>query len=438
MGNRKILKIFIIGFIVKVILALLLPVFADEAYYYVWTLHPQLSYFDHPPMVSWFIALGNTLLPIGGSFSLRLFFIIASTLAMVIWYFILKRKQVSEKHIEYFLWLSLLNPLLGPGGVVATPDVPLVLLWSLSYLFYLEVLEKKSWKAYSLLGVALGLGFCAKYHIVIFVLSGLIYLVLFKQYRRLVIKFIPLTIIFGLLFSLPVIYWNYQNQWSSFTFQLNHGFGRTYYDWTWTASFILGQIFILNPFLLTNLFKRAANRPDQTFALSQSLFFLTSSFKAVVEANWPITSHLHATSASVTTLSDRRFKWALGYWIVIYLVFAILVISSRTESLFKNQINSAQLAEVLPVVNQYKPLYGPNYQVSSLLTWMSGEQVFKLKGLTRYDFYDSLDQSAPKEQEFYVLKHMTSYWPEAYQKLVITKIQSFEKPQLELFKVTHE
>ena len=33
----------------------------DEAYYRLWSLHPALSYFDHPPLVAWIIAAGRSL-----------------------------------------------------------------------------------------------------------------------------------------------------------------------------------------------------------------------------------------------------------------------------------------------------------------------------------------------------------------------------------------
>src|SRR5262245_56411633 len=42
-------------------LALTLPVFAQEAYYWAYAQHPDLSYFDHPPMVAWLIWFGTLL-----------------------------------------------------------------------------------------------------------------------------------------------------------------------------------------------------------------------------------------------------------------------------------------------------------------------------------------------------------------------------------------
>ena len=31
----------------------------DEAYYRLWGLYPALSYFDHPPMIGWWIWIGQ-------------------------------------------------------------------------------------------------------------------------------------------------------------------------------------------------------------------------------------------------------------------------------------------------------------------------------------------------------------------------------------------
>src|SRR5471032_1356596 len=37
------------------------PLTADEAYYWSWSLHPAFGYTDHPPLVAWLIRLGRAL-----------------------------------------------------------------------------------------------------------------------------------------------------------------------------------------------------------------------------------------------------------------------------------------------------------------------------------------------------------------------------------------
>lgn len=57
------------------------PLTADEAYYWTWSLHPAFGYTDHPPMVAWLIALG-TAFGHGPGF-VRLPFVLCETIAAV-------------------------------------------------------------------------------------------------------------------------------------------------------------------------------------------------------------------------------------------------------------------------------------------------------------------------------------------------------------------
>ena len=44
------------------VMAAALPLSADEAYYWLWSLHPAFGYFDHPPMIAWLIRAGTFVL----------------------------------------------------------------------------------------------------------------------------------------------------------------------------------------------------------------------------------------------------------------------------------------------------------------------------------------------------------------------------------------
>jgi 4-amino-4-deoxy-L-arabinose transferase-like glycosyltransferase len=125
-------------------------------------------------MVSWLIAAGHMLFPAGHALSLRISFVILSFLTSLIWLKILRDEGLDERQQYWFFIFLFLNPLLGLGSVAATPDAPLVFFWSLSYWLFLRVLNFKNLADYLLLGLSLGLGFCSKYHIVLFVLSGLV------------------------------------------------------------------------------------------------------------------------------------------------------------------------------------------------------------------------------------------------------------------------
>lgn len=424
--------------LIKVVLAYFVPVFGDEAYYYIWSLYPQLSYFDHPPMVSWFISISHMVLPAGHPISLRMLFIVASFITTLTWVAVLRFKNYSERTIIIWLSLFFLNPLLGIGSILATPDTPLVLFWSLSFYCFLKLLRSGSLKWYSLAGVFLGLGFCSKYHIVLFVIAGLIYLVVSKQISKIRPAGVFLTLAFGAAFSLPVLIWNSRNEWSSFLFQINHGFGEKGFEWLWPAGYLVAQLIIVNPLIVFSLVSKAGSLIDRTFSLSQLFFFFISSFKSVVEGNWPLTSHLHSISHFCESSLLKYYKFACRYWFGFYFLIGVFLISPVGQPVKKNLINSTQLTEILPLIETYRPLYGPSYQLASLLSWKAQKNIPKLNGLSRLDFYDSLPDSTPSAASFFVLKYDISDWPKKYDIYKKIRIQSFDNIDLALYQFIHE
>lgn len=430
---------YLIGsiFLIKILLGLWVPVFSDEAYYWIWSKHLQLSYFDHPAMVAWLIHLNSYFFSTDSNLTIRFSFILLSTLTLIIWLKIFSDKKVAENQNLIFLLLLCLNPMLGVGSILATPDVPLVFFWSLSYLFFIRVISSKPIQNYIWLGICLGLGFCSKYHVVLFVLSGLIALLVNQNYKKIRIQGVLLTVFFGFIATLPVIAWNYQNNWASFLFQLKHGFGRPTYKMEWTWGYLVGQFLLISPMIFISLCKKPFATLDKIFSISQLIFFLTSSFKAVVEANWPIAAHNHAIKNYVETDPTKKSLFiTFGYWGLVYFLIAlVLLIPSQREKIFLGQKNSYSLEALSKDLKSYSPLYGPTYQVSSLLSWNLQRDVPKLKGLSRYDFFDSLPRSIPHEKEFYVLRDKGSGWPDIGFNFAVEEIKRYENLDLILFRV---
>lgn len=419
----------------KILLASFIPLFSDETYYWIWSNHLQLSYFDHPGMVAWLIKLGGFIFPYHSPLSVRLLFVVLSTISLTVWALLLKQRHVSEKNIFYFLILVCLNPLLGVGSIIATPDVPLVFFWSLSFYFLNQIFTNSKIRHYAFLGISLGLGFCSKYHIVLFALSSIFGLLVQKNYKKIRITGVLITIVLGLIFSLPVLIWNSQNDWASFLFQLKHGFGRPTYKFEWTSGYILGQFLLIGPIIFLSLFKKPFSTLDRIFSLSQLTFFLTSSFKSVVEANWPITSHLHAIKDFVE-LRPNYLKFNFYYWGIIYILLAIAFsIPTQRQKIFSSQQNTLSISELTENIKTFSPLYGPTYQISSLLSWNLEKTIPKLRGLSRHDFFDTLPESIPNQKEFYVLRDIHSGWPNLGFPYTFEKIKNFPDLELELFRI---
>ena len=77
----------------RAVMATLLPLSADEAYYWLWSKHLAAGYYDHPPMIAWAIRAGTLLFgdtPLG----VRLMGVVLSLLAS---WFMWKRQADPER-----------------------------------------------------------------------------------------------------------------------------------------------------------------------------------------------------------------------------------------------------------------------------------------------------------------------------------------------------
>lgn len=415
---RQFLPIWIISLLFKIGLAAILPLSADESYYWVWSHHPQLSYFDHPPFVSWLFYLGHWLEPWGQL--LRLPTVLLGHLTFLVWFLILKPRFPWD-NFKYWYALAFFSPLVGFGSMVGTPDVPLMLFWSLAIYFFQRCLYNQKAQDYFLLGAALGLGFCSKYHIVLFVPFILLFLLVEKRWREVSIKNLGLTFVSGLIFSLPVIIWNIQNDFSSFRFQIDHGFGKP--DWTpdWTIGYLIAEILLVFPLVLYAALRARVPREFKFLpylAWGPLLFFFFSSFRGTVELNWPNTAFpvVFALVLFNARVQKTAF-WTTAFWISFYTfgLSAALFFPKNNPIAkpFREQFRFRPLAQVQ---KEFQPLYAGTYQIASTIWYENKVPIYKLRNMSRYDFYDTLPQSLPQEDSFYLVQENWSSIPDWVQK----------------------
>lgn len=386
-----------------------MPLSYDEAYYWIWTHYPQLSYYDHPPFIMWLIKIGNFLYTPDLPQIIRLPGILLSHLTFLIWIYIGK-KWLDNRMLIVFSFLYLSFPLIGLGGIIQTPDNPLLFFWALSFYFFINLLNRIHYWDYLLLGLTLGLGFTSKYHMALFGISGLLYLSIYKQWGKISFKYVPLTILFFIIGSLPVWLWNFSNDFQSIRFQLDHGLGGQKYDFKWTMDYLLGQIFILSPallFITTNSFIKDKNHNKLLiyFFATSFLFFLITSFKGHVEANWPITG-MTAYLMLVAIYSHKKKKIINGhivFWCLVSLSLLLTIKLVPAKAPINPVTTLFRYEEYKEIPHKFYPLYTTRYQSASMLWIYSGKPVYKLANTSRFDLFDTLTNSNPSEKEFYLL-----------------------------------
>lgn len=420
-------KVWWISLFIKLLLATSLPLSADEAYYWVWSQFPQLSYFDHPPFVAWLFKIGS-FLPLN---LIRWPAIVLFHLGFLFWFQILK-SHLSEKQILGWLVLCLFCPLLGLGPILVLPDTPLFFFFSGSLYFFFQCLEKSRFHHYCAFGAFLGLGFLSKYLIVIPAFLLAVFIIKEKIKEPLRSKNLLAIIIFGLLFSSPVLIWNWLNNFRSFQFQLEHGLAAGSWQWHWTANYILGTLLLMFPLNLFWSLKSAKDSFNKIFlflTFGGFLFFLFSSFKGPVELNWPAIFFPCLFVLSIQAVSKKVIFSNSLYWLSIYTLIAVLIKADLTPALKQKFDEPTQVKLLSKLPYEFSPLYASTYQLASLLWWNSQKPVYKLKSSSRYDFFDELEGSLPSTSVFYLIKEPGNNLPDWVQ-LEGWSIEEVQKPNL--------
>jgi 4-amino-4-deoxy-L-arabinose transferase-like glycosyltransferase len=426
----KIRDIWLLSLLVKLMLSALIPINADEAYYWVWSHHLQLSYYDHPAGVAWVFYLGHFLEPFANA--VRWPAIIIGHLTLLIWIKILERHLPLE-NMRWFILLMLFSPFMGAGSLLVTPDIPLMFFWSLSTYFFIRALQENKIRNYVLLGVALGLGACSKYHMVLFLPPAFIYLIAEKRWRDVNLKGLSLTVLAGFIFSLPVLLWNYENNWISLAYQIGHGFVADINKPEWIVRYVVGEILLLFPLVVWAALKAKPPRELRCliyFAWFPFVFFFLTSLRSFVEANWPIIGF--PAVMALAAFYPRMKSWIKYYvgllatlLVVVICLFFIPALQAKNKHL-KVPRESAKLAVEL---KSYRPLFAQSHISAAMLTYFSKDDIYKLRGCGRIDFYDFISESKPPGDHFYLLTEDNEGLPEwlakeNWQSTVVEKISN--------------
>ncbi len=435
---KPIYRIWWFALAIKLALASFIPFSLDESYYWVWGQRLQLSYFDHPGMVGWLFGLGEWLLPFG--YASRIPLVIVGHFALLFWIFTLEKHLNLDQLISFAL-IYLLSPLLGFGGLIATPDVLVITFWAMGIWSLSEYLERPNFKSALALGSALGLGFCAKYHIVIFVLVLIGYLSFEKLWSRIKLSHLFAVILSGAILSLPVLIWNSQNDFASFKFQLDHGLGESQWSPWWTVSYLLGQLIVVFPVILLMALKSSRQQSLRMFAYfgwGPLVFFFLTSFRGLVEINWPIVGYAGIFALAATSVFSRRvYFMTLAFWCTLSLFVTAHSLKPFLPGEKLNEPFYYQL--VIDAAPQYENLFANTYQMASALWHAHKKPYYKINGIGRFDYYDSMPESLPTKSPFFIALETDQEppsWitPDNFEITVVERLG----PQFKIIRVTNK
>jgi membrane-associated phospholipid phosphatase len=270
----------------------------DEAYQWVWSRHLDVSYYSKPPMIAYTQFLGTRLWG-DNEFGVRFFApVIAATLSVLLLRFFSSLGQPRAGF--HLIVIATATPLLAVGATLMTIDPLSVLFWTAAMLAGWRAVQEDSTQYWIWTGIWMGLGFLSKYVALLQWLSWAVFFALWTPARAQLRRPGPyLALAINLLATLPVVWWNAQQDWIGFAHVGERGgLDRA---WQFTTRYLLdfsaAQVALLNPVFFLAILGAvlALRRPAHRSALHLYLFSMGAplllacllyTLRARVHPNW--------------------------------------------------------------------------------------------------------------------------------------------------------
>jgi hypothetical protein len=226
--HRAATIILVVGFLVRLVISIWLHPGFDEAYYYLYTLHPDWSYFDLPPLVALNTEVGVWLTGSVSQFTIRIGTLVLYTFSLFFLYLTALQLYTLQIAINTLAIASAIPIFQIAFGVLTLPDTPLLFFWSISMWiaaneFFSHRFYQPSYRL-TLLCLTIGLACMSKYHGFILGFSLVGFCGFSSKYRRaLTSSWLLVGIPIYLLTISPILYWNIIHDWASFRFHLAGG-----------------------------------------------------------------------------------------------------------------------------------------------------------------------------------------------------------------------
>ena len=228
----------------------------------------------------------------------------------------------------------------------STPDVPLILFWTLSVLcLYKAIFEQKA-GFWILAGICMGLAFNSKYTALLLQFGLIAFLIFSNKYRKIFLSpWLWISLILSAAITFPVWWWNYQNEFASFAFQSTERTSSISEFKIQPKNFFgaLGhQMFLLLPILfsvfIVFLYKHIRKAIWKLSLPSQKTLFLLAFFVPTflgfllltpfywVKLNWMMPSYITGVIIAAMYTSKKLIKAQLIISIVFHLALSLQVI----------------------------------------------------------------------------------------------------------------
>ncbi len=404
--NKSFAVILFTTFALKLILSVWFPVTGDEAYFTLWGKFPDYGYYDHPPMLGWWLAAQMQISD--ALWWLRLPSVLVTTAIGWVIYQIFR--QQDEQVAAWVASLYLLAPINLLTFVIAN-DIPLLFWAFLSVLAFHRAQNNDDLRWYLASGILLGLAFLSKFFAGILGIAFAVYVLAFV--RRGIRPWMGVALVFiGALPAIAVnLVWNYQHCWDNYLFNL---FNRTR-DGGLSLSNLglygLILVYAVTPPILFYLFRNRSgvkNILKEKQGIFITLFLIGMGVFLLIAARQPFGLHwLLAVYPLLfmglpAVLTPAQIKTSLAFMVAfsgahVLLVFTILVLPISVFNGWPTQyqfiVFGKHTDEVMATLKQYGTDYvyaTDNYTLSATAAYRTKQPVIVFGGGSQHGRQDDL------------------------------------------------
>ncbi len=221
--TRLLALVIVLSVIIRGFFAYILELGNDEVYYWTYALYPAPGHFDHPPMVGLTIQAFSLNLHFNSELFVRLGSVILG--GVNTWMIYLIGKTVKNRLTGLYAALLYNTSVycFVIAGIFILPDTPQLFFWLVSLYMLLTALpdrgiSRRSKNILFYAGIPLGLALLSKYTSVFLWAGAGIYILLYNR-KWLRTRELYAAVLISLIIFSPVVFWNIENKFISFTFQ---------------------------------------------------------------------------------------------------------------------------------------------------------------------------------------------------------------------------
>lgn len=314
-----------------------LDLYPDEAQYWIWSLHPALGYYSKPPLVAWLIALGTVLVG-DDELGVRLAAPLLHFGAALVLFAVARR--LYDARVGFWSAATYATlPGVSASALIMSTDAPLLFCWTVALYAFVRAREPGGVRWWVAVGAAVGAGLLAKYAMAYWLLSALLFLLLYRDERRHLRGYLG-AVLLALVIYAPNFAWNLAHGFVSYRHTRDnaslHGslvHPSHFFEFFGSQFAVFGPLLFATLVLLVVLGRRSfAERRAALlgcFALPALAMMLAVSFVSRAQPNWAAPTYVSATVLIVAWLLARGRSAVITASIALHVLAAVVLIEAH-------------------------------------------------------------------------------------------------------------